>query len=97
MRGCILTIKSKGRSGVHGTTIGGDGSGETGFLIHGDPEAAHAWAVEHVRNMERAGHRIESATVVRSDLETYSGNALQVVRLDGEDSLNPAVGRDVQV
>lgn len=87
MRGCILTIKSKGRSGVCGATIGAEGSGETGFVIHGDPEAAHAWAVEYVRAMERAGHRIESATVVRSDLDTYSGQALEVVSLDDEYTL----------
>lgn len=78
MNGCVLTVVSNGRSGVFGTTVGAD----TAFIIHGNPEEAHAWAIEQVRSMERAGHRIKNATLVRSDSESFSGPDLVNIHLD---------------
>lgn len=86
MRGCILVIKSRGRTAVCGATMGAEGAGEKGFIIQGDPEAAQQYAVELARSMERAGHHIETAIVVRSDTESYSGHDLEVVRLESADA-----------
>lgn len=77
--GAVLTLKSKGRRGAVGATMGADGAGTRAYLIEGEPETAEQWARDFVHDLEKSGHMIEDATVVRSG-ETYSGHSLFHVR-----------------
>jgi hypothetical protein len=81
--GAVLTITSRGHTRACGQAIGANGCGDYAFVIEGTPEDAETWAINKVREMERAGHRIESVVIARSDTMLYHGDALQFVRLNG--------------
>lgn len=78
--GAVLTITSLGHTRACGQVMGANGCGDYAFVIEGAPDEAEAWAINKVREMERAGHRIESVVIARSDTLLYHGDALQFVR-----------------
>lgn len=82
--GAVLAITSRGHTRACGQAIGANGCGDYAFVIEGPPEDAETWAISKVREMERAGHRIESVVIVRSDTLLYHGDALQFVRPNAE-------------
>ncbi|SIT25248.1 hypothetical protein [Achromobacter sp. MFA1 R4] len=71
----VLVYRSKGRSGVHGQTIGADGAGEFAVLYRGDEFAALVKANEEIRALEAAGHRLDFAEIIHG--EGYSGPMLR--------------------
>ena len=71
----VLVYRSKGRSGVHGQTIGADGAGEFAVLYRGDEFAALVKANQEIRELEAAGHRLDFAAIIHGD--GYSGPMLR--------------------
>jgi hypothetical protein len=74
----VLALDVEGRPGVCGQTIGADGSGQFAYVIRGTVEQADRWAIDHIRQREKAGQRIVSCVLVFSD-EGYSGPMLKEI------------------
>lgn len=72
----VLWYSTLGRGGVSGQAVGADGSGEFAFIIRGDMNAADAWARDHVRSLEKAGHRFAHCSIVHA-VPGYCGDFVQ--------------------
>lgn len=76
--GAVLTYTSSGRSGVHGMTMGADGSGNFAVLFMGNSADAENAATEYLRRLQRAGYRISAAHIVPNE-QLFTGTAIRVV------------------
>jgi len=76
--GAVLTYTSNGRSGVHGMTIGADGSGDFAVLFMGTAADSENAATEYLRRLQQAGHRISAAHLVPNE-RLFSGTSVRVV------------------
>lgn len=76
--GAVLTYATTGRAGVHGMTIGADGSGEYAVLFMGNAVDAENAAREYFRRLERAGWRLMSAAIVTNE-PTFCGETVRIV------------------
>lgn len=76
--GAVLTYTSSGRSGVHGMTIGADGSGNFAVLFIGTSAEAENAATEYLRRLRRAGYRISAAHIVPNE-QLFTGTTIRVV------------------
>ena len=80
--GVVMTLVVKPGSGARGNSVGLEGgAGPYALLVEGDPEAAHALALERLRDMERKGQQIESVVLVRSDTQNVSRVPFEHVQL----------------
>jgi len=70
--GAVLTYSTTGRAGVHGMTIGANGSGDYAVIFMGAANEAEAAAREYVRRLERAGYLLKSATLVVNEPSVFS-------------------------
>lgn len=85
--GAVLTYTSNGRSGVHGMTIGADGSGNFAVLFMGTSTDSENAATEYLSRLQQAGYRISAAHIVPNQ-RLFSGTSVRVV-----DSPLPRFGR----
>lgn len=78
--GCVLTYEVLHVPGVHGQTIGADGTGTFAELYLGDPEEAASAAVKHIRAMESRGWRLGAVHLVQhGDVYGWSGSPVRIV------------------
>lgn len=76
--GAVLTYTSNGRSGVHGMTIGADGSGDFAVLFMGTWADSESAAAEYLSRLQQAGYRISTAHIVPNE-RLFSGTSVRVV------------------
>ena len=76
--GAVLTYTSNGRSGVHGMTIGADGSGDFAVLFMGTWADSESSAAEYLSRLHQAGYRISTAHIVPNQ-RRFSGDSVRVV------------------
>lgn len=76
--GAVLTYTSNGRSGVHGMTIGADGSGDFAVLFMGTWADSENAAAEYLSRLHQAGYRISTAHIVPNQ-RRFSGDSVRVV------------------
>lgn len=70
--GAILAYDTKGHSKPCGQTMGANGVGQFVVIFHGTIEQSDAAAREHIRSLERAGHRFNACLLVNAE-EGYHG------------------------
>lgn len=80
--GAVLTYENQGGPGAHGQTLGADGCGAFSVLFFGAPDDARHAAVEYIRRLRAAGHRIRGDCVVTNE-QSYSGPNVRAVVVRG--------------
>lgn len=80
--GAVLAYYSHGTRRPCGQAIGADGSGDFAFIIHGTPDLAEQWALDHVRTRATGGCKLSSVVLVRSDQEGWYGTSLTIIPED---------------
>jgi len=74
----ILTYHSDGCKGAGPQAVGADGRGQYAVVFYGDVQEAEREAGEHLRAMERAGHKIRTYHFVVRGEKRWGASALRV-------------------
>lgn len=78
--GGVLSYSTAGRIETGGQAIGANGSGRFCLIFMGSRDVAAEMAAQHIRQLERDGHReITSIFTPNDDLAGYYGNPMSVV------------------
>jgi hypothetical protein len=73
----VLSYKSKGILSAGPQTIGANGEGTFSIIYYGDPDKAARQAERHIKDLEKAGHRIESIHLTFANEDVWGKPTLQ--------------------
>ena len=77
--GGVLSYSTTGHNKPCGQTVGANGCGDYCILFCGTPDEAWRQSKDHIRELEKSGHKLTAVIFVPNDPDGgYYGNPLQV-------------------